>query len=330
MVPYTSNRPPASPRPYSRLGVVLRCLMQPQRALVVHSKNSCPPVYVFMHCRGNTGPCQGIKSSYPSQCVQAYLQLCAKRHCSGAVLFVDGRTAYYSTLRQVRFDDCSPDDFAFLCDLFTKMDFSEEQQVEVLALIQQGELQRADVPSSLQEFLQQPLSHTWFTMGNGADGNCRIETKCGTVPGNPLVDMLFSYAQAGALRRLRQSLADEGLQVRTVTDSTVAPTPAWADDVAVLLPYRQAQELIPALQRLTCLVEFHSRSIGAKLNFDPGKTEAVCAFRGPGSRAARRAFLRMSTPPFLPATLWSGGLPPAGAELRAPRLDCQPLWLLSS
>ena len=116
-------------------------------------------------------------------------------------------------------------------------------------------------------------------MGNGIDSTRLVQTKCGTVPGTALADMLFTY--------ICPSGECAAAAARLTPSDAASPTPASADDIAVMLPFCPS------------LVEFHSRSMGVSLNFDPGQTAAVCVFRGPGLHAARRLFLRSEHPTVL-------------------------------
>ena len=255
---------------------------------------------------GQYGALPGDQISSPALCVQSYFRLAASRHQSGAVLFVDGKTAYYSVIRQVLFSVHHSDDIQLLESLFDRLGFSPEEQDYLLAeLRQQGEFSLAGVPASLQEFFQQSLRGTWFTMQGGTRGHPTVETKCGTVPGTPLADILFAFAQARFLRRLRSDMRDEGLSVTLTATAEGAPTPAWADDVAIMLGYCKAEDLLPRLARVARIAEHHSRASGVLLNFERGKTEAVCCFRGPGSKAVKRTTL-MDSQPVVPVTLTSG------------------------
>ena len=255
---------------------------------------------------GQHGALPGDQISTPALCVQSYFRMAAKRQLSGAVLFIDGKTAYYSVIRQVLFASPTADDVLFLEDLFGRLGFDAVDQACLLAhLRDQGEFDAAGVHTSLQDFLRQSLRGTWFTMKGGCDGRPIVETKCGTSPGTPLADMLYAFAQARFLRSLRQELHAEGLTVTVSATAEAAPTPAWADDVSILLGLCSAEQLLPRLATVTTRTEHLSRASGVALNFDPGKTEAVCCFRGPKSRQVKRAALS-ATQPSLPVRLTDG------------------------
>ena len=255
---------------------------------------------------GQHGALPGDQISTPALCVQSYLRMAARRQMSGAVLFIDGKTAYYSVIRQALFANPSSDDVQFLEQLFSQLGFCQEDQARLIAHLRvAGEFDIAGVNSTLQDFLRQTLRGTWFTMKGGCDGRPIVETRCGTVPGTPLADMLYAFVQARFLRDLREELHTAGLTATISATAEAAPTPAWADDVSILLGLGPAEDLLPKLAQVTARTEHFSRSAGVALNFEPGKTEAVCCFRGPKSRQVKRAVL-LDSQPTLPVRLTDG------------------------
>ena len=235
----------------------------------------------------------------------AYLAAAARRHTCATVLFIDGKAAYYSVIRQCLLSHSHGEDLPFLEDLLHKLGFTPEQQAALLAALQgKGILAEAGVPTALQSFLRSSLQGTCFTMGAGGEDTLLVLTHSGTVPGTPLADCLFAFAQSKFQKEVQQELVEEGLAAY-FGHRGPAPLPSWADDVSILLPFCHAAEVRTALTKVVQIVEHHSRAIGVELNFDKGKTEALCAFRGPGSKAVRRELLS-SDCPSIPVTLRSG------------------------
>ena len=254
---------------------------------------------------GQHGTQRGDNLMIPSQCVQAYLQAAAVQQRCCAILFMDGRNAYYSVLRQIL--SCHTEaDVAFLEAAFQRLGLSDEQQLAILAQLQEtGEFAAAKVPGALERFLRSCLRGTWFTMFDGCEPNQLIRTQSGTVPGTPLADILFAFVQARFQRNLQQELTEEGLATTFASESASLLMPSWADDVSILLPLCHATDLVDCIQKVTKAAEHHSRATGIELNFDPGKTEIVCAVRGPGSRSVRRELLATQNPA-VSVTLTSG------------------------
>ena len=245
---------------------------------------------------GQNGTLKGDNLLIPSHAVQTYLQVGAVQQKCCAILFMDGRNAYYSVLRQVL--SCqSSEDLHFLEETFKQLGFDDEQQLHLLALLHDGgEFEVAGVPSTLQTFLRTCLSGTWFTMFNGCDAHDVIHTKSGTVPGTPLADILFAFVQARFQRSLQQEMAECNLNTTFAGRRNTLVMPSWADDVSVLLPLCHCDELESIVSKAVIAAENHSRATGICLNFEPGKTEVLCAVRGPGSRMLRRRLLSADEP----------------------------------
>ena len=255
---------------------------------------------------GQNGSLPGDTLSVPSHCVQAYIAAASALGKSGAVLFIDGRAAYYSVIRQVLFDEVTENEVQFLEALFGRLGFTDHQQSSLLAALQgPGIFARAGVAASLQQFLRTSLQGTWFTMGHGCNSLPVQHTQSGTVPGTPLADLLYAFVQSSFQKAVHDELREAGLAVTFSGSGSYAPMPAWADDVAILLPFCAAQELTAKLRLVAAAAEHHSRATGVAVNFDKGKTEALCFFRGQHSRTVRRNLLQ-GDQPSLPLELRNG------------------------
>ena len=255
---------------------------------------------------GQNGSLPGDNLMIPSHCIQSYIAAAAKLGKSGAVLFLDGRAAYYSVIRQVLFDEVSDGEVAFLEHLFHRLKFTDAQQAALLASLQgPGIFTQAGVPTALQCFLRSSLQGTWFTMGHGCNTQSLRCTRSGTVPGTPLADMLYAFVQSNFQRAVQEDLRAAGMNVTFAQNGQVAPMPTWADDVSIMLPFSTAEQVVPNLCLAAATAEHHSRATGVEVNFDKGKTEALCFFRGQHSRTTRRQLLQ-GDHPFVPLALRNG------------------------
>ena len=255
---------------------------------------------------GQNGSLPGDNLMIPSHCIQAYIAAAAKLGKSGAVLFLDGRAAYYSVIRQVLFDDVPDNDVTFLELLFRRLQFTDTQQAALLASLNgPGIFTQAGVPTALQHFLQTSLHGTWFTMGHGCGAQPLRCTRSGTVPGTPLADMLYAFVQSNFQRNVQEDLQTAGLTVTFSQNGQTAPMPTWADDVSIMLPFCTADQVAARLCLVAAAAEHHSRASGVEVNFDKGKTEALCFFRGPNSRLTRRQLLQ-GDHPSVPLALRNG------------------------
>ena len=160
---------------------------------------------------------------------------------------------------------------------------------------QGGALSQAGVHTDLEAFLHHCMTGTWFTMRHGGCDATLFCTRSGTVLGTPLADLLFAFVQAKFHRAVQQDLSDEGIKV-SFGSGPPAPLPGWADDVSILLPMGPADTVASHVQAAVRAADHHSRCTGVKLNFEKGKTEALCCFRGRGSRETRRSLLSVDHP----------------------------------
>ena len=132
---------------------------------------------------------------------------------------------------------------------------------------------------------EQIYSHSWVSQ-EYLNGVIRINR--GSSAGYPLADLIYSLAMAQALLCLRSTLADAGLQssISIGTVDTVVHETSYVDDMAqpVLGP---ASTLIAKVAQITTKIFCVYSSFGLDVNFKPGKSECIMAFKGPGSKAAR-------------------------------------------
>ena len=138
------------------------------------------------------------------------------------------------------------------------------------------------------------MKQSWFTMR--PEQEVCVRTATGTVPGTPLADLLYEEVQTIFLDGLRRRLDEHGLTACAIHSSVKAPAPCWADDVAVLLPYCTASEVVPNLKTIAHEADKLSRDTGVLLNFDPGKSEALLLFHGKDSLAMSRNYLTKDEP----------------------------------
>ena len=245
---------------------------------------------------GQHGSVPGDALPLPAHCVQSYLSAASASNQSCAILFLDGKAAYYALIRQRLFTCHTSDDISFLEGLFRDLCLTDEQQAVLLAQMrQEGALSQAGVHSDLESFLHHCMVGTWFTMGCGGSDAPLFWTRSGTVPGTPLADLLFAFVQANFYRAVQHDLQEQGIIV-SFGSGPPAPFPGWADDVAILLPLGPASTVTQHVAAAVRAADHHSRCTGVMLNFEKGKTEALCCFRGRGSRETRRALLSTDHP----------------------------------
>ena len=88
------------------------------------------------------------------------------------------------------------------------------------------------------------------------------------------------------------SYASEGFREAGIREFAVTR----ADDLSVPYIVKEAENLIPTLQRITSKVRMAFERKGLILNMSRNKTAAVVSFRGPLARELRRTYLLHSQP----------------------------------
>ena len=241
------------------------------------------------------GASKGCPIEYPSHIVRAYVQAANVRAVSGGVLFIDGKSAYYSTLRELLFDGSALQDADKIRAMLVALHPEQSKQDELFAILMgPGLLKEAGTPEGICGYLQAAMSNSWFSLQPGS-GIC-FRTRTGTVPGTPLADLLYQEIQTIFLDGLRLRLRELQLQVRSFTGRSEGSMPCWADDLAVFLPYCTASNVIGNLRAVVSEADHCSRNTGVMLNFDANKTEALVIFKGEGSVAARLQHLTSDEP----------------------------------
>ena len=197
--------------------------------------------------RGQGGALRGSGITIPAQYVRSYLGYLNSKRKTGAVVFADGKAAYYSIVREWLHGKDSDVTVSDLQALMDELQPDRQQQTELVAMLfGPGLLEQAEVHEGLRRFLQVAMSQTWFTMQA-----CSWEifaTRTGSVPGTPLADMVYQFLQSGMLKRVKEDLAELGLQL-TIGRATEAASPAgWADDLAFFTPIVAPCDLVDTIR----------------------------------------------------------------------------------
>ena len=190
---------------------------------------------------GQNGALQGQQIGRPAHHVQAHLQVALQQGRSTAVIFLDGRSAYYATIRDFLFcHDLA--DLASLEELMALLMPDEELRDQGIAsLLGPGLLQQSGLGASLEDYLRGNLKATLFTMETFS--TLLQHTLSGAAPGSSLADLLYQFVQSQFMRGVMNAMAHESLCVRLHATSDPVHPQGRADDVAVLLPSCDATDL---------------------------------------------------------------------------------------
>ena len=113
---------------------------------------------------GQHGSLPGEQIGAPSHHVLAHVQLALSRGTSTAVVFLDGRSAYYATIREYLLNH-DRDDPTSLQDLITLLVPDESLHDSIVAaLLGPGLLQQGGLHPSLEDFLRSNMQASWFAL----------------------------------------------------------------------------------------------------------------------------------------------------------------------
>ena len=143
------------------------------------------------------------------------------------------------------------------------------------------------VPIDIQRALQDAHISTWF-MIEGEKQICITDR--GSRPGSPLADLAFNALISHLILEVQHSIdALPQMQLAHSKLGVTTPIFGWVDDLAVPTVATRAHEMTSLLEQVTHIVYHACQKRGLTLNFKPGKTEAICCFKGQGSADLKRA-----------------------------------------
>ena len=238
----------------------------------------------------------GAPLQIPMAFAQGHLRALHREKSSGGILFVDGKAAFYSTLRQGLIGKEGSLDPAFLNGLADAVFEEPEQKLTFLAqTLGPGILAATEVPECVRRVVIATLRDTWFSVG-GQEKSV-FETRSGTSPGSPNADIQFQLIFAQVMQRVEDLLqelceaAQASQHVRSNVDVKAVPPPSWMDDLAVPLRATDGTQLLEAVATVLKTLWQEMKAMGLDINFSQGKTELLPVIVGRGSRQARRELL---------------------------------------
>ncbi|CAE7487237.1 unnamed protein product [Symbiodinium sp. CCMP2592] len=199
--------------------------------------------------------------------VRGFLTELHDKRRSGGVVFVDGQTAFYATIRQGLVGCDADSTLEYLSRLACILFHTEEARDRFIA----------------SALAQDSLPDAMCSQKSDA-----FETHTGTTPGAPLADLAFQYVFATTLAKLRDRLAEIGCSARVGVHRDIqVPAPTWMDDLAVPFATAFPAEVIPTASRILSEVAEAFCDIGIAINWGQGKSELLPIFYGPGARSQR-------------------------------------------
>ena len=280
----------------SRIGKAIRRTIRQQ--LVTLYDDTAPPLHVSVRAGGNV--------MHASHSLRAFLGAAHSLKRSTAVLYLDIKSAYYRTVRQLAANlTCSDHDIARVLQFF---DLEPSEMHHLLEELRQVSAMRESGSTAHQELIvEELLQGTWFTTSSRRR---LTESLAGTRPGDGLADVLFSFVFKRVMDRVHRSLQDI-FQWPTLTacpkvDIGVPPLQSlelprfvevvWADDLAFAVEDVKAETVVETIKIVTSHIFQQCLRHGMRPNMSKGKTEVMLRLQGAGSRQLRRDLYNIDIP----------------------------------
>lgn len=137
--------------------------------------------------------------------LRLHLDSCASRGESAAILFLDLKAAYYSVVKEMYSSVGNSSCERFLAALLRRLQLPDEALDDFVQLVSTTcLLDDANIGATLQAMVRSTLEQSWYQIPNSPDV---YAPSTGSRPGDPLADVLFSYAMADVLTEVYTALA---------------------------------------------------------------------------------------------------------------------------
>ena len=240
--------------------------------------------------RAQGGSLPGGPLQVPMAWAQGHLQKLHDDQVTGGILYIDGKSAFYSTVRESLMGHESGHSLDLINQLAEAVfEDATDRMAFVAAALGPSLLEQHEVPESLRRVIAASLKDTWYTVGR--DQRHVFSTVTGTCPGSPIADVAFQVLFAEAISRVEQILLELAQDAPGSSRDAITPAPSWMDDLAVPLRTADGDALMAATARILRSVYVGMRRMGLDINLSRGKTELMPIFYGKGSRKAKQRWL---------------------------------------
>jgi len=209
---------------------------------------------------------------------------------SMSILFLDIVAAFASLLRRIVFDIDLGDE-AWLHSLFNAGFSLDEVRIiyqEVCADVWAA-LETNSVSKALAACMYQ---YTWAS----TEGVPNImHTSTGSSAGTPLADLMYVIAMSKVMYKLRDTLtSDELVSSITIDDQMYGLNEVgYVDDSAIPI-FGSAKEIVEKTSKVACIAFSVFFQYSMRLNFSPGKSEALAIWKGPMSKSSKKKCLTLA------------------------------------
>eukprot|EP00435_Cladocopium_sp_Y103_P066007 s750_g28.t1 len=233
---------------------------------------------------------QGQMGGFPAQqvifgshVIRTFGVLCDSHELSSAILFLDLSNAFHHLIREVVVGSTDGFNLAPVLDVLTQSKHPADsfKQFEKLP----GILEELGVSMPIVRLLRDMHFGTWCSLHD----KWLLRTHRGTRPGSPLADIIFHTLMARVAHSMDHWLRDQDEYQRLLHALDIeVPSVIWADDIAIPLATKHADQIVPFLQTALQQARDELHRYGFSLNFAKGKTSAVLTFRGPHASDLRK------------------------------------------
>ena len=280
----------------SHIGKAMRRTLR-QQIVPLYDKTA-PPLHVSVRAGGNV--------MHASHAMRAFLGAAHSMKKSTGVLYLDIKSAYYRTVRQLAANlTCSDQDIARVLQFF---DLEPSEMHHLMEELRQASALQESGSTAHQELLVEELLHgTWFTTPTRRN---LTESTAGTRPGDGLADVLFSFVFKRVMQKVQRSLQevfqwpDPPVCAPVNIEHPPEQQPelpryvevVWADDLAFAVEEGKAEQVVDTMRIVTSHIFQQCLRHGMRPNMSKGKTEIMFRIQGLGSRQLRRDLYNTEAP----------------------------------
>ena len=240
---------------------------------------------------GQLGGFPGQQVIYGSQAIRTFGHICDAAGLSCAILFLDLASAFHHLIRECVVGAYEGSNLEPVLEVLQQSGHSPAHFRQYAKL--PGILADIGLAEPIVRLLRDIHLSTWCTIHE----RWLLCTHRGTRPGSPLADIIFHALMARVAQEIDAWIQTQHDFVQLLNELHVeVPSILWADDIAIPLAARRADEIIPLLQKTLQQVRGILKSLGFTLNFSKGKTSAVLTLKGAQASELRKQYQLHSHP----------------------------------
>ena len=274
----------------------------PSKALHrIYRKRMMPTVSNTLH-ELQCGISLGKPVTLPSLSTHLLVRRFRDMKVSMAAFFLDIKTAYYSTVREIALGAFESDEM--VAKVFARFKLPASDVAELMAIVSRGGiLSDENVGPHMLAILQDLFRRSWFVTPF-TDGAEVSRTSVGTRPGSNFADMIFGFVYHRLWQQIREIAKQHQLMVDVPHNGTRVPwkdgdevctysvpclDATWADDSVAITMAQTPPQILPQAEKLVQVVLEGCGKFGLTPNLKRGKSALLLALRGPGSRKTAAA-----------------------------------------